>query len=389
MAKSLTNANALEDIKVAFNYKGQGLDLSAMVTALDIHENMNSDLYGSLELDDDSAIIDNIILTGDEVINITFTYFEMKVDLSFFFNGIKNINLGETDSKKSYQISLRSINDYISASHLVSKSYEGSTVDVIRKIYGEYFVFTPLVINCSSPNTGRYIAPNIPPKAAINSILKRTTDSNKSDIFMSQALFLNGATVMDSLSNIVEAEPVYKISPKTTTAKDANKGPISQAIGTPSNVVVNDNSDIISATKTGVKGLKLNNVALNTSSFATETFRGTSKPAITLLRTTRSNMYDDKFSPLLDTDNVDLSASAFKSSIAFSISAIAYNTPAIPGLRCGDLVQMAVQDYSKTRTNSKAKYSKKYSNHYIVTGIDHHFSEGTYFQNIKLSTGIA
>lgn len=388
MSKGLNNANALERITVSFNYKGAAFDLSDMVTALNIHENMDSDLYGSLELTDDAGIIDNVILTGDEIINITFTYFEMKVNLAFFFNGIRNINLGENNNEKTYQIVLRSINDYISASHLVSKSYNGSSIDIIREIYANYFVFTPLAVNTESINTGRYIAPNISPKAAINAVLKNGTDKHSSVMFMTQNVFLHGSTVIDSLHNILEAEPVYTISPQTATMSDVNKGPTKVAIGSPTNIVINDNADIIGTTKTGVKGKIIDYVTLDNSSFDRDIFRGTSKPGVSLLSTSRNNMYGNNVAGIFNSgEDTTLTLAKYKASIVFSINATAYNTPAIPGLRAGDLVSMSVSNYTKTRHNSKKTFSAKYSNHYVVAGIDHHFSDGVYTQNIKLSTG--
>ena len=387
--RGLTNANALEKIIVSFNWKGQGFDISAMVTTMNITESIHGDLQGSLEVTDDSGLIDNIILTGDEIINISFEYFELKIKHAFFFNGINHISMGEKTSSKTYSISLGSINEYISASNLVSKAYEDKSTNIIAKIFTEFFVFDEMIIRKESINNGRYIAPNISPKIAIERLRKKSYDENKSSLFIFQSLFLNGVTQLDSLYNMLKRDPVYDISPKNGFSDDVKKSPISNKIGTPAKIIINDNTNIIGTTSMGVKGSATQFVNLDTSSQSKDLFLGTSRASITSTLPIRNNMYSDNVNPIVSgANNNVINQANFSADGASVINATAYNTPGIPGLCVGHTVNLIVGEYSNTHNNSqKNKYSRKYANTYLVTGIDHHFSKGAYLQNIKLSKG--
>ena len=388
--KSLTNSNALEKIIVSFNYKGQGFDISAMVTTLNIAESITGDLVGTLSVTDDAGIIDNIILTGDEIINISFSYFDLEIKHAFFFNGIKHINIGAEAHKKTYQISLGSINDFISATHLVSKAYSGKSTDIIGNVFVEYFVFDDLVIKKDSLSTGKYIAPNISPKNVIDTLKNTSYDEEGTSFFMYQNLFINGVTILDSLYNMLQQEPIFEISPRLGFADEINKGPIKHSIGRPTNIVIDDNVDIIGVSSTGIKGKSLEFINLDTSSYNKDLFRGTSKPATNSVKPHRANMYDNTETSLFTSANdMQMTHAKYNTSTAFSINANAYNTPAIPGLCVGNMVTLIVSDSSVVRVNSpKDKYSNKYANNYIVSAIDHHFEGGLYTQNIRLSRGI-
>lgn len=387
--RSLTNANAFENIAISFNYKGKAFDISAMATSFSIRETIAGDLTGSIELTDDSGIIDNVILTGDEVINVSFTYFDAKINHEFFFNGIKNINMGSNTNKKTYEILLGSINDYISSTNLVSKSYEGSGTDIIKKIFLDYFAFGGMVINTEAVNIGRYIAPNISPKKAIRAVQSKSYDKNNSILLMFQSLFLGGNTMIDSLYNMMNREYIYEISPRIDSNKNTDEGPISHNIGRPSHIIVHDNEDIIGTSSTGIKGKQIETLDLDNSSMIKEIFRGSSRPSTNKLSFNRDNLYTDGVRSAVNTNDGVKSNADFKASIAFSINATAYNVPAIPGLMVGQKIRMPVSNYAKTRSNSQKVYSNKYARDYIVSGIIHHFENGLYTQNIELSTGIA
>ena len=258
----------------------------------------------------------------------------------------------------------------------------------MQKIFLEYFVFDKIFTNTESVTTGRYIAPNVSPKKAINAVQRKAYDKNNSILLMFQSLFLEGATVIDSLDNMVQADPAYDIEPRTNSLKNANSGPIKQSIGRPSHIIIQDNQDIIGTSGSGIKGKIIEKIDLDNSSSVKEVFRGSSRPAVNKLVPIRENLYSDGVKSAIDTNDAVVANANFAASVAFSINATAYNTPAIPGLRVGLKVRMPVSNYAKTRANSDKVYSNKYANEYIVSGITHHFENGLYTQNIELSTGL-
>jgi hypothetical protein len=387
--KGLTNSNALEKIIVSFNFKGKAFDISAMVTTLNISESIYGDLYGTLEVTDNAGIIDNIIITGDEIINISFSYFDLPINMAFILNGIRDINIGAEGHRKTYQMELGSINDYISATHLVSKSYEGKSTDIIGKIFMEYFVFDDLLIRTDSLNTGKYIAPNISPKKVIKTLQNNSYDKEHTMFYMFQNLATNGTSILDSLSNMLSLDPIFEISPRLAFSDEIEKGPIKHSIGRPTNIIINDNINVIGMSSSGVRGNSMDFINLDSSSSIKTIFRGTSKPATNSIIPIRSNMYDIGESLVTGKDDVNMTQARYSSAVAFSINAVAYNTPAIPGLCVGHTIKLIIDNSTETRNNSpKDKFSNKYANNYIVSAIDHHFEGGLYTQNIKLSRGI-
>jgi|LWDU01.1.fsa_nt_gi hypothetical protein len=389
MSKSLTNVNALEKIKVYLNMSGEIIDISAMATTIHINETIKGDLTGRIEITDDSGLIDELILTGDEVINISYKYFDVNIDVPFFLNGISNINMMQQTHAKTYAFELGSINDYISATNLIARSFEGTSVQIMYNIYISFFSHSNIAIGCDGKNVGRYIAPNISPKKAILNILNKSYDINNSPLLMFQTLSASGATFINSLHNLLKENPVFTMTPTIISSTDIMKtGPIKANIGRPTNIIINDTVDIIGKSANGDKGKNIYTLYLNSSDNSEVMFRGSSRPAITEVRPLRLNMYDDDVRPILTlADPTVVAQGEYDKAIWSSISAVAYNCPAVVGLSVGDMVNLEIDERRQIRKNMPKKISSKYGYLWLVTKINHRISQGLYTQDISLSKG--
>lgn len=390
MSKGLSDVHAIDRAAVYINQRGNRFDISSMITSINIQERISGDLTGMLEVNDDSGIIDNIIITGDEVVNITFMYFKIEVNLSFYFNGISNINALDKIHSKTYTIELGSVNEYISSTNLVSTAFEGLATDIIGKIFLKYFNNGELLTSTESRATGRYIAPNVSPKKALATLLKTAFDKNDSKILMFQKLIGNGNTFMESLFDLSQKPPVYKLSPGVVMAGDvAKSGPGKMQIGRPAKIVINDNVNLINKSATGVKGKTIDFIDISKSSSSKELFRGNSNPATNVIAPFRKNMYTDNVNPIMAKDDELNSCIAnFQLDTLGSIIATAYDCPAVPGLSVGNVVELELDDRRATKINTPKMLSNKYSATWLVTAINHRITNGVYTQNITMSKGI-
>jgi|LWDU01.1.fsa_nt_gi hypothetical protein len=390
--KSIGNANALDSLKVHIAQGETKFEITDMITNISILESLHTDLNGHIELNDNAGLIDNFILTGDEMVIFEMGYFNIDIKFNFFLDGISDINITDKTHIKSYVIRLASVNDYISANNLVSKSYNGSGTAIIMNIFDSYFgAHGSLLVNVASIKHGRYIAPTISPKIAINTILNKLYDINGTGFFMYQPLFPGeNFTMIDSFYEITNRPSMYTLSPTNIFADDIQKeGPLKHEIGRPGNIVIEDTKSNIINAADGTRGMKIEHLLLDTSDFKNEIFAGANGGgAVNKIVPYRDNMYQDAENLTSGKDSYKIAAKNFLNSTSGAIKATAYRTPAIPGLSVGHKVTLKIGETKIERSNTGASESYKYSGDYIVTKIDHNINNGLYVQNITLRRGI-
>jgi hypothetical protein len=390
--KSIGTANALDLLKVHIVQADMKFDITQMITNISISETLHTDLNGHIELNDNAGLIDNFILTGDEMVIFEMTYFDLEIKFNFFLDGISNINITDKLHIKSYVIKLASINEYVSANTLVSKAYDGCGTGIILNIFESYFsAHGSLLVNAAAVKHGRYIAPTISPKKVINTILNKLYDINGSGFFMYQPLFPgNNMTIIDSFYEIVNRPSMCVISPTNEFASDIQReGPLKHSIGRPGSIIIEDTQGNIINSGNGTNGMKIEHLLLDTSDFKNEIFEGTNGgAAVNKIVPHRDNMYQDTENLTSGSDSYQIAAKNFLNSTSGAIKATAYRTPAIPGLAVGHKVTLKIGETKIERTNTGSKESYKYSGDYIVTKIDHNINNGVYVQNITLRRGI-
>jgi hypothetical protein len=400
MNKQVDNTNALDKVIVAINAGGMLVrDISSLVKKIDISETITGSLAGTLDIVDDQGTIDSLFLTGDEVINISFEYFGIKTAVAFYFNGISNINITSATHSKSYQIMLGSITDYIDASNLCSKCYDGTAVDIILGIFNDYYAplgQTLMITNISSSPGNRFIVPNISPGKAIDEVRTRMYDEHISGFVMFERLVVPNHHTLSSLGYLIDLaridideKTIPTLAPKINyKSEDGNSTSYNLGL-VGGDIIIQDNLNLIDKTRSGIYGKRIKHLDIANSSFKEDDFKFKSQPAINVVKPFRSNMYvGDGIRPLNYPDDHNISIANAQTSVLFGISTILHDVVAVPGLGVGNFVLIDISDCTVPRENYNDNKSLKYNSTYMVSNINHIFQGGIYTQNITCVTGV-
>jgi len=177
----------------------QNKEIQSMVTGVTIYENVFGMLKGSIAVTDGMNFFDNFIGTSLADVHFHFQYLDKPtVICSFFMDGITHMRIEK--QVKKYIIHLQSA--YVSslADH-VNAAFSGRSDEIIKSIFAEVNTAenSVLYIDTQTDTKGKYIAPNIPARDCLKTLVNNAYDVKKTGMFLFQRFFDNNAVRLSSL----------------------------------------------------------------------------------------------------------------------------------------------------------------------------------------------
>lgn len=370
----------LSAFKVSLVYTdGASIDITDTILEVSITENIFGNLEGSINIVDGVGILDNAI-SNDNVIVLEFNYLNTTVKHSFFLDGVNAIDITTHLTKKTYVISLKSLDTLADTLQVISKSFKGTSSDIIKTIFDDVFSHNLKVLS-DSITRGHYISPNISPSKIIKQIKSQAYDIKLTPFFLFERLIDNKNTFLTSLTQ-VDSQPVLAtISPVIQNGDTRNK-PLSN-IGQPKSIVIHsDNDNITYKAANGIFGKTIVNMDISKSSITTEAY-GDATESNSTLNLIRLDMYDNDKAPLLNRDDhINVCEMVTKLNILFSTRITAYNCEAIPNIGVGNKIELMLN-----KQKQKQSPSGKFSGNYIISKIIHRIEDNDYTQTIELARG--
>ncbi len=359
----------------------KGIDLTQNVLDIKIEESINSSLKGTITYEDGLGLSD---ITGFDTDRITveFNYLGSKVGETFYTDGLNHINMTESGHKKTFIINLKAIKDVKDSMQLLAKSFSGKATEIIEKIHTEAFGPDSLIVNDTSLNRGKYIAPNISPNTAINSIKNNSYNNDITPFFIFQKLMSpDGVSYLESLKNIMDKEVRHFLKQEVNTK--SFKTLIDKVGDVESIIIEADHTNNIKKIRQGQLGKKVIQYDVSGSNLDQEVI-GETDNAISLMSPFRKDMYNHDEEPLLNGgDYINKCISDTKKLDLFSTIVNIMNCEPIPNLGVGDKVHVDVP-IKNPLMNGK---SSKHSADYMVLNVIHSIIDGSYKQNMKLGRG--
>lgn len=358
-----------------------GIDLTYNIINLKIEESINSSLKGTIEYEDGLGISDITGFDSDRI-TIEFNYLGSRVAETFYTDGLSHINVSENEHKKTFIINLKAIKDVQDSMQLLAKSFSGKATEIIEKIHTEAFGPNSLIVKDTSLNRGKYIAPNISPNTAINSIKNNSYTQNISPFFIFQKLMSpDGVSILDSLKNIVDQEVKHFLKQEVNTQQF--KSLVDQIGDAETIIIESDHTNNIKKIRQGRLGKKVIQYDVSGSNLNQENI-GSVDNAISLMAPFRKDMYNHDEEPLLNGgDYINKCISDSKKLDIFSTVVNVINCSPIPNLGVSDKVHIDVAVKNPLLSGK----STKYTGDYMVLSVIHSIIDGTYKQNLKLGRG--
>ncbi len=354
------------------------IDITNQVLNIRMVESIEGDIYGQIDIEDSKQTLETAIGT-QQTITVTYEYLSVEYINRFYLDGASNVDITSNTGKKTYVLNLTSYNEALNSSQLVSRSYKGTSTDIIRKVFAEFFGKGSFVYKAKAITQGNYIAPNISPKTVVDIIKQNAYDENLTPFFIFQRAIDKGVTTMTSFAEISRQNTSYRISPILPTADTVNNE-LAQ-VGMAERIIINSDHDHnVVRTASGVFGKTLNEVKLDSSEILTNKY-GLANGSVTKTIPFIDNKYDDMSTPLLNSGDIKNRevATSIKQQM-YSSSVTAYQCTPIPKLGVGDLLELVL----KGNSPQDRGINPKHSGNYIVSEIIHRIMDGVYTQDITM-----
>ena len=219
-----------ESILLQSERLSRSIELNRVVTDLDIYETLDRPyLTGKLVFVDNSDLLAGADIQGSEKIVISIKSLEtgsVTITKTFFIDEILFVERGGDHSEV---IGLHLVEDicYISNLFNISRFYDDTTFNIIKKISSEY-LGREVVSNTSPSQSVSVIIPNKDPLAAMEWLCQSLTTSDGYPYYLFSSLFSNKIGLYD-LESLITQESVNSGLPfhNTQTAIHSNSGNVS------------------------------------------------------------------------------------------------------------------------------------------------------------------
>jgi hypothetical protein len=369
----------VSNFSVSITTDAGALDITDQVRNINITESLFGDLQGSIEVVDGVGLLETAISSQNKVI-IKYDYVSQNTLLQFYINGVTSVDVSSSVLKKMYVINLRSINDMVNSMRLIAKSFKGKSTEIIKLIHEEMFGEGTINVITDSATQGRYIAPNISPKKAIDQLKRQAYDRDNNPFFIFQRLVDNARSTLNSLKQIEGQTPLFEIGPVIIDNKRMNISSNSQ-IGYAEKIIVHsDHENMDFKIANGIYGKSVTNIDISNSELS-KTQYGVYTNAVSVSHPVRMDMYTDDVRPLLNSDDYyNVCSMNTILSTTFNTRVTAYHCTAIPNLGVGGTI---VLNLPKRRIGQGT--DAKFTGHYIISKIIHRIDDGTYTQIIEMA----
>ena len=198
MAESTVNGVSVDPVinsytqlqVIIISVNGTKWDVTANVMNITLIESISAaTINGVISMMDDSGVVHAIPLIGQERVIITFVKDGTKRSLEFRLNRVHDTTKIRKDVS-GLKFELVSEKEYLNSSKTFSRSFSGSTTDIISKIHEEYL--NQKIQKIDNEDTGassiNLVLPYIKPYQAINKILEESYATNGSPLFLFESL---------------------------------------------------------------------------------------------------------------------------------------------------------------------------------------------------------
>jgi len=198
-------------------------DISGNASRLDIYESLYSPvLSAELTIMDDSNLISEIPILGQEIVQIYWQYRDKEIYKDFHVSEILDAKqLGENYG--AYRIKLVTHKQYLNSINLFSRSYSGRNTEIISNIHQDYLV-QPVEVLSEGGSSHNVVFPYLKPYEAINNILYTTFAADRTPLFLYETV--NSEEVkLQSFGDMMSAENalIYR-NQNTTHSNELGQG---------------------------------------------------------------------------------------------------------------------------------------------------------------------
>ena len=184
----------------------QAWDVSSNIPKIVLYENIFSPfISGEVYIADDSNLVNEIPLVGQEVFQLYFQYKDKEIARDFHVAEIENIKNNQ-DSYGSYVLKIVDHKQMLNAINTFSRSYSGRNTDIIANIHGD-FLNSEIEVVSQGASSHNVVFPYGKPYQAITMMLKNTFAADGSPLYLYDSL--NGGVVyLKSLTDMYEEDPL-------------------------------------------------------------------------------------------------------------------------------------------------------------------------------------
>jgi hypothetical protein len=213
MSREIQNIapKVLQEYRVTLysNITKQNWDITKQSSRIDIYENIFSPhLTGELQILDDSNLISEVPILGQETIFIFYKFKDTEVELVFNVAEVmqaKQLNEGYG----AYVLKLVSIKQFLNATNIFSRSYSGRNTDIISQIHSD-FLQEDIEVLSEGGSAHNIVFPFIKPYNAITNILKNTYSNDSTPLFLWESV-LDGKVRLQSLGDMMFQDTAFKL----------------------------------------------------------------------------------------------------------------------------------------------------------------------------------
>lgn len=200
---------------------GKIRDVSQNVARVDLYESLYSPhLTGDLLITDNSNILSELPILGQERVNIAWRYQDKSVSFEFFVGEIAEIK-AMNDNYGGYVIKLISPKLYNNTVNTFSRSYRGRNTQIIADVHAD-FLGQEVEVLSEGGTSHQIVFPYIKPYGAISMMLQHTYSVGNTPLFLYETV--NSESVkMQSLADIVLGDSIELKNVQTSNA-DAYTG---------------------------------------------------------------------------------------------------------------------------------------------------------------------
>ena len=412
-----TTSNALpkvlSDFKVLLTkYNGQIIDITQNVTAISIYESIFSPfLYGDMLVIDNSAMASIFPWIGQEKVRVTWSRAETTAEKDFYIYDINDMKT-TTEGTGSYTLSFTSEKQFRNQINMFSKSYKGNTADIIKNVYDEWLIEPgsnrTLELKTTGASSHQVVFPYIKPLAAINMIQKNAVAEDGTPMFIYESMYSEN-TVLDSMKQMLEKEPIFKIEPTPMGVSDPEpvRG-LQKFDGQIYNTVLNRGYETLKRVGDGVFASQITavDIAARKAEINDFSFREHAKPITndwvsayfqfdqnrihTQYNTKMRIMYknslayeDTDFPNLTGLDELEVAVVNSYMSRLRTVSVLAHVNSA-PEVMVGEMVTYNKERFSPKLNEGDDPYDKVNSGDYLVAAIHHHIRNKEYTMSMEL-----
>jgi hypothetical protein len=211
------NPKSLEQFEIVLTtYNGNVIDISPLVTEVSIFETIyNSFLYGEIVVVDNSAMLSQFPIIGQEKIRFSWFRDEERVEKEFYAVGVFDVKQN-LPAVGTYGITITSEKQMRNAISLFSKSYRGRGDEIISDVYRE-FLDVDIEVDAESKTAHSIVFPYIKPLAACDMVRKNILAEDGTPFFVFEKFYDDPgreSTVLSSYGQLYGQDPIRQIQPQ-------------------------------------------------------------------------------------------------------------------------------------------------------------------------------